>query len=44
MKILNYMDAIYISEHIIYVTGGISKTLNEISDKAYIYNPVGVSC
>lgn len=39
MKVLNYMEAVYINEKMIYVTGGINKALSKISKKSYIYNP-----
>ena len=44
MTVLNYMEAIYMSETMIYVTGGIVKALNNISNKAYIYNPQEGTC
>ncbi len=39
MKVLNYMNCIYINENTIYLTGGINKGLNEIATEAKIYNP-----
>jgi len=39
MTVLNYMNCIYINENTIYLTGGINKQLNNISNKATIYNP-----
>lgn len=44
MKVLNYMLAIYINETTIYVTGGITRNLNDITKAAYIFNPKACLC
>jgi len=44
MKVLNYMQIMYINEETIYVTGGINKELNKISAKAYVYNAKFSTC
>lgn len=40
MKIIDYMGVIKLSNHLIYLSGGINKQKNHISDDLIEYNPI----